>query len=185
MAVQLRHQAGGPNVLTVIQSGDGVAMENSADVCLVMELTPTQDTYPVVSRIYPCRAAPRRNASRWRKRHGRRRPATPWTKQTTTSNATRLKPPTGGLRCGKRLARLRRRCKQVMRGHWRPIFCLTALAYLERYSLPNAATLRLAHCERVLLPGEKIRLIYNEWRDGVKVIGVDGSLILLETNRCL
>jgi len=57
-----------------------------------------------------------------------------------------------------------------------------ALTYLERYSLPNTLyTLRLAQCERVLLPGQKIRLIYHEWRDGVHVISVDQELILLET----
>ena len=57
-----------------------------------------------------------------------------------------------------------------------------AMTYLNRYSQPNTVyTIGLAHCEQVLHPGEKVRVIYSEWRDGVKVIGIDFDLIILES----
>ena len=173
----------GPNVLTVIQSGDGVAMESNADVCLVMELTPTQDTYPVVSRIYPLSSGSE-------------------TERVTLAQTTRAAP--SGYTLDKTNNYLKRNSTEAAYGRsevWETFSEIApalqtgdaralaadflfdaALAYLERYSLPNAAyTLRLAQCERVLLPGQKIRLIYHEWRDGAHVISVDQELILLET----
>ena len=74
-----------------------------------------------------------------------------------------------------------RRCKlPAAQARWQRTSCSAlALTYLERYSLPNTlyTLLRLAQCERVLLPGQKIRLIYHHGVAGwVHVISVDQGL---------
>ncbi len=42
-----------PSGIRAVQDGDPVGIENNRDVCIVQDLTETQDTYDVCSRVYP------------------------------------------------------------------------------------------------------------------------------------
>ena len=173
----------GRPMIVALQSGDGVRMEGNNDVCLVTELSASQDTYPMISRIYPYSGGSSED----------------WVTLAQTTRSAR-----SGYTLDKAANYLKRNLTETQYGRTEVNMTFSeitpalqtpaaralaadflfdaALTYLERYSLPNTLyTLRLAQCERVLLPGQKIRLIYHEWRDGAHVISVDQELILLET----
>ena len=173
----------GRPMIVALQSGDGVRMEGNNDVCLVTELSASQDTYPMISRIYPYSGGSSED-------------------RVTLAQTTRSA--RSGYTLDKAANYLKRNLTETQYGRTEVNMTFSeitpalqtpaaralaadflfdaALTYLERYSLPNTLyTLRLAQCERVLLPGQKIRLIYHEWRDGAHVISVDQELILLET----
>lgn len=173
----------GTPVIVALQGGEGVRMEGNDDVCLVTELSASQDTYPLISRIYPYSGGGADD-------------------RVTLAQTTRAA--RSGYTLDKAANYLKRNLTETQYGRTEVNMTFSeitpalqtpaaralaadflfdaALTYLERYSLPNTLyTLRLAQCERVLLPGQKIRLIYHEWRDGAHVISVDQELILLET----
>ena len=59
-----------------------------------------------------------------------------------------------------------------------------AFEHLKRFSQPQVIySLRLAKCERLLLPGDKLRIIWHEWRpgQGEHVIEIDALVYALET----
>ena len=158
----------GTPVIVALQGGEGVRMEGNDDVCLVTELSASQDTYPLISRIYPYSGGGADD-------------------RVTLAQTTRAA--RSGYTLDKAANYLKRNLTETQYGRTGSQYDVfgdhtgaanagcaalaadflfdAALTYLERYSLPNTLyTLRLAQCERVLLPGQKIRLIYHEWRDG-------------------
>ena len=59
-----------------------------------------------------------------------------------------------------------------------------AFEHLKRFSQPQVIySLRLAKCERLILPGDKLRIIWHEWRagQGEHVIDIDALVYALET----
>lgn len=55
-----------------------------------------------------------------------------------------------------------------------------ALEWLERHSqVQRAYTLRVAHLERQVRPGETVRVTYQRARDGERYVDIDGALVVL------
>lgn len=173
----------GDAVIVALQGGDGVRMEDNDDVCLVTELSASQDTYPMISRIYPYSggSADDRVTLAQTTRAARSGYTLDKTNNYLKRNLTETQ--YGRTEVNMTFAEITPALQTpAARALAADFLYDAAMTYLERYSLPNTLyTLRLAQCERVLMPGQKIRLIYHEWRDGVRVISVDQDLILLET----
>ena len=170
-------------VIVAMTNGDAIRMESNPDVCLVTELSASQDTYPMISRIYPYSGGS-------------------GDERVTLAQTTRAAP--SGYTMDKTANYLKRNLTEAQYGRTEIMQTFpeitpalqtpaaralaadflfdAALTHLERYSTPNTLyTLRLAQCERELLPGAKITLVYDEWRDGVHVVAMRQDLILLET----
>jgi len=168
--------------IRAIQGGHPIALEDNEDVAIIDKLSQSKDSYELISRIYP---------------YGSGNGAI----RINLSKTTRTAPP--GFTLNKEENYLKRDSTEATYGRiekylsWKEISPIdntddnvitaanvlfdAALEHLLRYSEPQRAySLSVRKLDRVINPGETIRVIYRKVIDGYVAVNIDEELRVLE-----
>lgn len=180
--------------MRAVQGGDGIALEDNHDVCLIEEIEEIADGYDLLTRVYPFGAGNGNN--RLTLAHTSRTAPTGYTLDAVNNVLVNTAGETAlGLRIERYLA-------------WKEIGPISnsdtdlesaadvlydaALRELQiRGQVQRAYTLRVAKCDYALYPGQTIRVVYQGWCQLVDHTGavtgnyhyldIDVDLYILET----
>lgn len=168
--------------IRAIQGGHPIALESNEDIAIIDKLSQSKDSYELISRIYP---------------YGSGNGAI----RVNLSNCTRTPPP--GFTLNKEENYLKRDSTEATYGRiekylsWKEISPIdnsednvitaanilfdAALEHLLRNSEPQRAySLSVRKVDRVINPGETIRVIYRKVIDGYVAVDIDEELRVLE-----
>ena len=169
--------------LRAIQSGEPIALESNEDVCIISTLQETEDSYELMTRIYPYGAG-----------NGQAR--------LDLSKATETLPV--GFTVDKANNFIRNDLAESTYGRidrymsWKEVapisnseqditnasnvLLMAAYEHLKRFSEPQKAyTISVQKLARVLEPGETLRVIYKRIIDEFVMVDIDETLQILET----
>jgi hypothetical protein len=157
------------------------APATAANACTILELSESKDSYELATRVYPYGG--RQGNGRVSLARCTETPPAGYTLSTTDNyikadvaentygriDTTREWPDVG----------------QQDEGDYHAVLAANALyavalEWLKRHSqVQRAYTLRVAHLERQVRPGETVRVTYQRARDGERYVDIDGALVVL------
>ena len=160
--------------IRAIQGGDPILMENSLKVCLVTDLEKVEDSYELISRVYP---------------YGKGDGATRITLSTTTWTAP------GGWTLDTGNNYIKNDAAESQYGQierymsWKDVAEADTLAevayeWLRRRTAPyESYRLNIAGLKTTLEPGSTIHVIYQRWIDGYHAVDIDTDLLILQATQ--
>jgi hypothetical protein len=152
-----------------IQGGDPIALESNPAVCLITDLEVLQDTYDLITRVYPYGVG---NGDARATLTGTTKSWAGYTVSTTNNYICRD-------------------AAEVTYGQidryisWKDITDADTLAeatyeHLVRYSFPYLSyRIGLSGLKSALLPGTTLKVVYHRWVDGYHAVNIDTDLYIL------
>jgi hypothetical protein len=166
-----------------IKSGDPIALEGNDDVALITELEESEDTYDLITRIYPFGSG-----------NGDARLTLASTDESAPAGFTLdltnnyLKKDAAEITYGQIERFLSfKDIAPISNSDWdmqqaSNYLLRAALTYLERFSQPQTLyRIAVAKLNKAVLPGQTIRVVYRRVIDGYKAVDIDQDLHVLES----
>lgn len=180
-----RRSAQADSGIRAVRAVDGMAIEGNDDVCLILDLRETRESYDQVTRIYPYGAG----IGDARVTLAKATDGVPANYTLSTANNYveydyTLSSPNPG-----------QRIERTMR--WQDIaapgvrdaqseaagneLLSVALEYLSRFrDMHKSYQVRVTKLEQALYPGDSVRVVYKEIRDGYTLVDLDADMTILE-----
>lgn len=175
----------GDSGVRAIQDGDGVALGDNSDACLIQSLSEVEDSYDLITRIYPYGAGNGEN--RLTLEHCTRSAAAGYDLD-TVENFLRNSVNEADADIGrierylsyKNIAPIANSAI-AMENAANALFDAAEVQLTRESDGYKSYRLRVSKLEQILYPGQSIRVVYRRYVDGYQAVDIDADLYILET----